>query len=247
MRHANLLQFMEVFIPNNANTMCYGIIGNGKMAKHFIHYLTLLQFPYQQWTRDQSSESLVILTQRCSPILLLINDDAIESFIEQHPCLQGKLLVHFSGAIHVKNAYGAHPLLCFSQELYTLETYKKIPFIYEENAPEFQSILPGLKNPHFKIPIHLKSFYHAICVLSGNFTVILWQKFFSEFENTFHIPKEQAHLFLQQTMQNLLTDPQHALTGPLSRKDTKTIETHLATLKNDPFQKVYQAFLETHR
>jgi 2-dehydropantoate 2-reductase len=230
---------MEVFIPD-----CYGIIGNGRMAKHFTHYLTLLGISYQQWSRDKPRNSLITLAETCSPILLLINDDAIELFIEQHHCLQKKLLLHFSAVLNLKKAYSTHPLMSFFQELYSLDVYKKIPFIYGEKSPEFSLLLPGLPNPHFKIPENLKSFYHALCVLSGNFTVILWQKFFCELEETLNIPKEQAYPFLQQITQNLLADQKNALTGPLVRNDIKTIEAHLIALKNDPFQEIYQTFLK---
>src|SRR5262249_18259145 len=154
----------------------------------------------------QSDKFLNHLAAQCSPILLLINDDAIEFFIDQHPFLKEKLLVHFSGNLHTKLAYGTHPLSSFSDHFYTLETYQKIPFICDEGAPTFQILLPGLTNPHFTIPSHLKSFYHALCVLSGNFTTLLWQKFFTEFEKTFHIPKQQVYPYLEQVMKNLLTD-----------------------------------------
>lgn len=119
-----------------------------------------------------------------------------------------------------------------------------MPFICDENSPAFNLLLPEINNPHFKIPENLKSFYHALCVLSGNFTVLLWQKFFSELEGKLHIPKEQAYPFLQQVVANLLSHPEKALTGPLVRKDYKTIEGHLAALKDDPFEGVYQAFLK---
>ncbi len=225
------------------NNLNYGIIGNGRMAKHFAHYLSLLNIPYQTWCRGQPTQSLNILAKQCEPILILIDDDAIVPFIEQHGFLTEKLLVHFSGNLYTTSAYGAHPLLSFSEQLYPLKTYQKIPFIYEQGAPPFAKLLPGLTNPHFTISPQLKSFYHALCVLSGNFTVILWQKFFSELENTLQIPKEQAYPYLEQIMQNLITDPKKALTGPLVRQDQKTIASHLQSLENDPFQDIYRAFL----
>lgn len=217
------------------------------MAKHFIHYLNLLRVPYLQWSRNQPDTLLNDLVNQCSPIVLLINDDAIESFIEKHDFLTTKILVHFSGNLYTTLAYGAHPLLSFSDQFYALETYQKIPFICDEKAPAFQILLPGLTNPHFTIPSHLKSFYHALCVMSGNFTTLLWQKFFNEFETTFHIPKQQAYPFFEQIMQNLLIDNKKALTGPLVRNDQQTIESHLNSLTNDPFQPVYQAFLQAFR
>ena len=225
------------------STPHYGIIGNGRMAKHFAHYLSLLNLPHQRWHRGQTNESLNNLVNACEPILLLINDDAIVPFIEQHAFLNQNLLVHFSGKLYTPLAYGAHPLSTFSDPLYSLNVYQKIPFICDQDSLSFETLLPGLPNPHFKIPVHLKSFYHALCVLSGNFTTLLWQKFFAELEGTFEIPKEQAYPYLEHIMKNLLTEPDNALTGPFIRQDSQTIANHLNSLENDPFQEVYQAFL----
>ena len=41
----------------------------------------------------------------------------------------------------------------------------------------------------------------------------------------------------------LTIDPDNALTGPLARKDFKTIKRNLSALANDPYKKVYEAFL----
>lgn len=225
-------------------SLCYGIIGNGRMAKHFAHYLSLLGIAHRQWHRGQDNEHLVSLANNCSPILLLINDDAISTFIEQHPCLNGHLLVHFSGNLTTSLAYGTHPLFTFSEKMYSLESYQTVPFSCEKNAPPFEVLLPGLSNPHFVISEVDKSFYHAMCVLSGNFTVLLWQKYFCELEEKLQIPKQYAYPYLQQVMKNIVEDPEKALTGPLMRGDVKTIEEHLTALEADPYQKVYRAFLE---
>lgn len=225
----------------------YGIIGDGKMARHFCHYLSLLKISYQQWSRtaDPNYQHFENFIQHCNPILILISDAAIEDFIVNHPNLKTKTLIHFSGRLVSGLAYGAHPLMTFSHSFYPLTTYQKIPFILENKAPPFSELLPGLNNPAFAINPELKAFYHALCVLSGNFTVLLWQKFFKELTTTFQIPKSMIYPYLEQTLLNLQENDQHALTGPLARGDQATIQANLQALKNDPFQKIYQAFLET--
>lgn len=225
----------------------YGIIGGGKMAKHFCHYLTLLKIPFLSWSRTVDAKHLAILIENCNPILILISDAAIEPFINQHPELQKKTLIHFSGQLVSKLTFGTHPLMTFTNKLYPLKTYERIPFILEAESPPFSELLPGLNNPSFSVKSELKAFYHALCVLSGNFTVLLWQKFFKELENTFQIPKKVSHVYLEQIMLNLQLDDQFALTGPLARGDQTTIDANLQALKNDPFQKIYQAFLETYQ
>lgn len=225
----------------------YAIIGAGRMARHFSHYLTLLQIPHRQWSRTQSLQELADIVTNSDCILLLISDAAIETVIQQNPILQTKCLVHFSGQLVTPLAHSAHPLMTFSHDLYPLETYQKVPFILEQGRSSFAELFPQLPNLHFAIPPQLKSLYHSLCVLSGNFTTILWQKFFAELENTFQVPAQVAYPYLQQIAMNLQLNPKAALTGPLARDDQKTITANLQALTDDPFQAVYQAFVDAHK
>lgn len=226
----------------------YAIIGNGKVANHFCYYFRALSFPFYQWSRSLSKPgSLTQIIQNCDRVLILIKDSAIEGFIQENPILHGKILIHFSGRLFSSLAYGAHPLFTFSHELYDLATYQKIPFILEKEGPSFSELLPGLPNPHYQIPRDLKNLYHSLCVLSGNFSCILWQKFFHELEHTFHLPKSVTHPYMQQIFSNLQKSQGNILTGPLARNDYTTIAANLAALSNDPFQKIYQAFVEVYQ
>jgi 2-dehydropantoate 2-reductase len=228
----------------------YFIIGNGRMAKHFCHYLDLLGIKYGQWSRNSKNSNLELEVAPYKRILLLISDNSIIPFIKNNPCLNNclnknnKLIIHFSGQLHTQLAVGMHPLMTFSHDLYPLATYKQITFITETSQYDFNYLLPGIENKHYTIPNNLKSFYHSLCVLSGNFTCILWHKFFHELENTFKLPKQIADLYLEQIASNLKSNHKTALTGPLARGDKNTIQANLASLEGDPFQKVYSAFVE---
>ncbi len=222
----------------------YLIIGNGRVAKHFCHYFDLLQLPYQQWSRHADNTStLPAKIDNATHILLLIADGAIEEFYLQH--LQGhdKTLIHCSGALAINNVIGAHPLMTFSHELYDLATYESIHFIVDVNA-QLADILPGLNNPCHSIPKEAKAHYHALCVMSGNFSCILWQKLFNELESKYNIPHTAAMPYFQQQTKNLMQSPQAALTGPLVRDDKTTIAKNLNSLASDPYQQVYQAFVD---
>jgi predicted short-subunit dehydrogenase-like oxidoreductase (DUF2520 family) len=225
----------------------YLIIGNGRVAKHFCYYFRLINIPYHQWFRSNNSLSLNKIAKNCGRVLLLISDTAIENFIQENNILQKKILIHFSGQLTTKLAYGAHPLMTFSHSLYDLSVYQRIPFILEPGDLTFADLLPGLHNAHFVIPLQLKAFYHALCVLSGNFTCLLWQKFFSELQDTFHLPKEVGLIYLEQIFTNLRDDYRTSLTGPIVRDDKKTIAANLLALKDDPYQEVYRAFVEAHK
>ncbi|HSW71212.1 MAG TPA: DUF2520 domain-containing protein [Gammaproteobacteria bacterium] len=225
----------------------YLVIGSGRVARHFQCYLSYLGLPFKLWSRQSSIQDLVALSETCSPLLLLISDQAIAKFVDTHPFLKKKKLVHFSGCLSLPDIPSAHPLMCFTSEIYTLQTYQAIPFIISESGPDFSELLPGLSNQAYRISEHLRPYYHALCVLGGNFTALLWQKCFKEFENRFQLPRQILHPYLQQAMQNLLSDSEQALTGPLVRHDQTTLEANLQALKNDAFQKVYQAFVEAYQ
>ncbi len=242
----------------------YGIIGAGRMAKHMCYYLSNLQIPFQQWSRkqDPDKQQLKKFIKTSDLILLLIDDDAIVDFIQQHPDLTDKPLRHFSGQLHTELAYSAHPLMTFididnnhnnigatkndsAADYYDSSLYQKIPFIIEEDGPDLQQLLPGLTNPYYKIPAASKAYYHSLCVLSANFSCLLWQKMFDELGCRWGIPSESIYPYLEQTTINLRRGD--ALTGPLVRDDKHTIEQHLQALADDPFLEVYRAFCHSYQ
>jgi predicted short-subunit dehydrogenase-like oxidoreductase (DUF2520 family) len=239
----------------------YLIIGDGRVAKHIARYFELESIAYTQWSRNGSRPKeaagskaddlgslnrLRDLASSASHILLLISDRAIESFYNEHPFLHGKVCVHFSGSLVLPRIHGAHPLMTFSLEPYDLDTYRRIPFVIEKGSSGFEQLLPGLTNPHFALDPQYKPLYHALCVMSGNFTVILWEKVFSEFEKTLGLKREVLLPYLSQVTENLARSNPGAsvLTGPLARGDRGVIEKHLSTLGSDPFANVYQAFVD---
>jgi predicted short-subunit dehydrogenase-like oxidoreductase (DUF2520 family) len=142
-------------------------------------------------------------------------------------------------------AESAHPLMSFAKEqTYSLETYAKIPFVLESGRKTFEEILPGLHNPHFTIEGAQKTLYHALCVMSGNFTTLLWQKAFLDFESKLGLQREILLPYLDQITANLKSDLQSALTGPIARGDNSTIRKHLETLGPDPYAGVYRAIVK---
>jgi predicted short-subunit dehydrogenase-like oxidoreductase (DUF2520 family) len=220
------------------------VIGSGKMARHFSHYLAYSGIYLRSWSRRDSSDLARALGDS-ETVILLIQDGAIEPFIiENAQALAGRTLVHFSGSLVSKKAHGMHPLMSFGSELYDLATYQKVPFVCEEDGPVLQDFFPRLPNPSYRIPAESKALYHSLCVMSGNFTTLLWQKFFSDLESRLGLPSKIALPYLQRVVENLEANPAGALTGPLKRGDAVTIEGNLAALSGDPYQRIYQAFVE---
>jgi hypothetical protein len=130
----------------------YLIIGNGRVARHFCHYFSLLDIPVSQWRRPESLTRLKTLASKATHILLLVSDKAIEPFIREHLQDTAAVKVHFSGALTTPLAHGAHPLMTFNDGVYPLEKYKSIPFVVDAGAPDFEDLLPGLPNPHASLP-----------------------------------------------------------------------------------------------
>jgi hypothetical protein len=235
----------------------YLLIGSGRLARHFSNYFSLENMAFVTWSRSANSTAeLENLTGKATHILLMISDAAIEPFCREHAEILGlhdgnqenaKTVVHFSGALSLENVPSVHPLMSFSHALYGLEQYRKIPFILERGHASLGELLPGLINPHFEIESSLKPLYHALCVLSGNGTVLLWEKAKREFSEKLGLPPGVLNPYLGQTCLNLLSAEPGAsvLTGPIARGDSFTIAKNLQALSGDPFENVYRSFTQT--
>ena len=220
-------------------TPTYGLIGRGRVAAHLGRYLELEGLPHLSWHRGMGDAETVL--GGADVILLAISDDAIAGFPADHPALCDRPMVHFSGSLVVDGIAGLHPLMTFGPELYDLETYRSIPFIAEVGRPGFGDVFPGLGNPSRAIDPELKPLYHALCVLAGNFTTILWSKAMRDFEDRLGLPRELLQPYLQRTAANTLRQGGAALTGSLARGERGTIERDLGGLAGDPFRGVYLA------
>lgn len=221
----------------------YLIIGGGRLAKHIAYYLGLLDIPFEIWSRKKSVSELAALAESAERILILISDGEIARFVQEHPFLLEKKLIHCSGVLTFPFAESAHPLNTFGPDLYDKETYTQTPFIIEKGRSDFVELLPGLPNPHFVVSPEKKALYHSLCVMSGNFTTLLWQNVFEIFEAELKLPKETLFPFLKTTLKNLKKSAPNALTGPLARGDTQTIIRNLDALHGRPEQTLYYAFL----
>jgi predicted short-subunit dehydrogenase-like oxidoreductase (DUF2520 family) len=221
-------------------TPTYGLIGRGRVAAHLAHYLDLEGLPLITWHRGTAEPPGVVL-HAADVILLAISDDAIGSFIAANPDLQDRPLLHFSGSVTIEGAHGFHPLMTFGPDPYDLETYRSMAFVGERGAPPFQAFFPNLANTCVFIEPELKPLYHALCVVAGNFTTILWNKAMRDFEDRLCLPRDVLRPFLERTAANTLRQGGDALTGPLARGERGTINRDLEGLDGDPFRDVYLA------
>lgn len=233
----------------------YALLGGGRLARHLRHYFSLLNLPCSGWARDAASdlnshasgspaERLRATAQPASHVLLLVSDGALGEVLRRYPFLHEKTLLHCSGALSIPGVAGAHPLMTFGHHLYDLEHYRRIPFMVD-SGHAFAELLPGLPNPHFSIRVEDKPLYHALCVMAGNFSQLLWQAAAGRF-TAMGLPADTLHAYLQQSLDNFIQEPANALTGPLSRGDRATIGRNIQSLAGDPLQPVYRAFVQLH-
>ncbi len=216
------------------------------MAKHMAAYFAFEAIAPVQWSRKSDKGSPVDKLKDCSIILLLISDDAIEPFVKQYPELTKKRLIHFSGSLYSQQVWGMHPLMTFAKQLYSLAAYRQIPFIVEDRV-NFKDIFPNLSNRSYPLRSDMKGLYHALCVMSGTFSVVLWQKIRKMFERDLQIPWEVLIPYLTRTFQNISVDPEHALTGPLVRDDHETMKRNIEALPEAEWKRLYSAFIEAYR
>jgi predicted short-subunit dehydrogenase-like oxidoreductase (DUF2520 family) len=227
--------------------MVYGIVGDGRVARHMQTYFDQLGVAWRSWSRRQMQSDGVKPLESLADVdvvLLLIADDAIESFIDQWPQLQKKKLVHFSGALISRRAVGCHPLQTFGPELYEQAEYEGIPFVVDAGGPDFNQLFSQLPNPHYPLDKEKKQLYHAYCVLSGNFSTLLWQQAFNGFEERLGLKREILLPYLERLSKNLAADSKTALTGPLARDDQQTMAKNLAALDEVGLKQLYQTFID---
>jgi predicted short-subunit dehydrogenase-like oxidoreductase (DUF2520 family) len=231
----------------------FAILGGGRLARHMRHYLSLLHLPHSCWARNpaaalnthalaDTAARLRATVEPASHVLLLVSDGAIAGLLKRYPVLQRRTLVHCSGALSVPGVAGAHPLMTFGEALYPLEQYRRIPFMVD-SGHDFAALLPGLPNPHYEIPLEQKARYHALCVMAGNFSQVLWQSVSRRFDEM-GLPAATLQPYLRQVVDNFVRDPDTALTGPLTRGDWQTVERNLQALGTDSLEPLYRAFLE---
>lgn len=213
------------------------------MATHMARYLDLLSLPCRQWSRSRGGTADEALGG-CDPVLLLVSDGSIETVAGAFTAAPGPTLVHFSGAVRTAAAVGMHPLCTFGRSTYDLATYREIPFVCEAGGPSFPDVFPELSNPHYDIASDRKPLYHALAVLAGPFTTVLWTKLFDGFERELGLPRAAALPYLARVAANLADSSQPPHTGPLERGDRATVRANLAALSGDPFEAVYRAFVE---
>jgi 2-dehydropantoate 2-reductase len=223
----------------------YLLIGSGRLARHLEFYFTQLGLKFSSWSRRQDIPALKRVSEKATHVLLAISDSALQDFVDSHFKGSGKVIVSFSGALNIVGAVTAHPLMSFGPSFYSLKDYENIHFVLTGDN-KLDQVLPGLKNPYSFLQAEHKALYHALCVLGGNFPILLWHQMTEGFRKL-GLPDNCHKLYLDKITENFNKHGSKSLTGPLVRKDLETIQKNLKALEDSSYKNVYEAFVEAYK
>jgi hypothetical protein len=221
------------------------LIGSGRFARHLQYWVSLHKESVQllNWNRKSNSiDELNEYLKKADFIWLAISDSSLLSFYEQHLTTTKAKCIHFSGAFHDERLVSAHPLMSFPDELMKKEVYPSIHFALT-GVNSLTEALPHFLNSYSLLPPQDKAFYHALCVITGNFPQLLWSETLKEFEKI-KIPHSAIEVYINQITANFIQLKQKSLTGPFIRKDFSTINKNLQALATSKLKLIYQKFVE---
>ena len=192
--------------------------------------------------KNKPRHGLLGKIKNCDFVLLCLPDDQILPFWESIETFD-KQGLHFSGSFFHKQILGFHPLMTFGLKLYPPDIYKKIPFVGVHELGLFQKIFPQLKNPYLKIKREEQNFYHSLCVLAGNGTVLLWDLVGRDF-NRLGIKDHHFEPYLKRTFENIYDQSEGRWSGPWYRGDMGTVNKNRESLAQSPLRDLYEQFFK---
>lgn len=184
---------------------------------------------------------------------LTVPDNAISQVSEQlsHQCevVQGAIVFHCSGvhssealsALKAKGAFTAsiHPAFSFGDPLTSANSFPGAVCTYEGDQEALSVLLPVFERfgaTLIPIDTKLKATYHAGCCVASNYLVGLY----ALSENILAsagVPRNAIPSILNPLMQSTINNlshkpPSEALSGPIARNDTYTVELHTQNLSD---------------
>jgi len=219
------------------------IIGSGRLARHWKHYLNLEGLPFYEWSRrDPLRLADYVKGRNVGAVYLLLSDAALEPFYREHRTLLPASVrwFHASGALVVEGMIDAHPMMSFAEELYELERYRSISITTAAPVAALESTLfADLQNVITPIAAEDKARYHALCVLGAAGTGALWTLLEKEWQ-ALGIGPAQWRPYQAQIFANLVSQGRHAITGPWVRGDQVTTAKNFEALESPSARKLYE-------
>ncbi len=229
------------------------IIGRGKVGQSLTCLLSSRGHNVSNLGRNLSLSQAVIRSAHV--IILCVNDDSISIACEEltqylsDPCI----VCHCSGSLDNSVLESAAKIGCFTASCHPLNTFPTLEsslkkfannqhgsYLYSEGHPEALQELHSIFEDagfHTKmIKTDSKTLYHAACVFACNYLTSLMEMSLDtaaladiEVESFW----QSLQPLIQSTLKNIeLNGTTAALSGPIARGDTKTLESHLSALEN---------------
>ena len=222
------------------------LFGTGRVGANIAAYLRSIGHAVTAITRADDETTATAAIKGADIVLAAIPDSALGDWRKKwDSAIADRPAVHFSGALVIEHMEGVHPLYSFPPTLLPVETMRAIAFALSDTARDFQALFPGAANPTFRIEDKARAHYHALAVLSGNLSAFLWNQTAKSFETRYGpAAKDALGAYFHSIVERYLESPDNSLTGPVVRRDEKTVTANLAALSDEPrLQGLYNAFL----
>lgn len=227
------------------------IFGNGRVGASFAAYLSQLGHNVEVVIRPEIAADRPSVSGKvrgADVIAAAIPDDRLPGWAEEwRSDLAGRKAIHFSGAVLIDGVTSYHPLFSFPASPLPSEVMSRISIAREKGTPAFATLFPGAENPEIEISAADRPYYHALAVLSGNFAAYLWNETAKGLAERFGLaPENILAPYLEGVVDRFREAPFGSMTGPVARRDHRTVEANLSALERDPgLKRLYLAFLES--
>lgn len=213
------------------------------------------------FTGTKGYDALQALVQDSDALFLTVPDGAICSVFQTLRKLEikGKQICHCSGAMTVAEAfpdigqlgaygYSIHPLFPISSKLTSYRELADAFFCMEDTGPHVAWWKAQLQSLGASVQIIAgegKARYHAACAISSNLMCALVQQSIELLQSCGFSPQEALKAMTPLIKSNLAhlmeVGPTAALTGPVERGDTQTVQKHLACFRSEEERELYRA------
>ena len=230
--------------------------GAGNIAWHLANALKLEGYRITGiWSRDYSNALALAdccgakafneineLRANTDLIIIAVADIAIADVALNIGKFDG-IVVHTAGSVPIdvladkfKNFGVFYPLQTFSKG--TVVNLAEVPFFIESSSDEVSEainhVVLKLSSKVYKVDSHQRMLLHIAAVFAGNYSNLMYTLGNEILKNS-NLPAEVLNpLILETARKAVLCDPLAVQTGPARRKDTATIEKHIAALASLP-------------
>ncbi len=213
------------------------------------------------FTQSTAYSSLEALVKDSDALFLTVPDGSITAVYQalREYDLSGKQICHCSGALSAEQAfpgirqtgasgYSIHPLFPVSNKYAAYRELAGAFFCLEGDKTHLQAWkarLEGLGPQVQLIPAEGKVRYHAACAIASNLMVGLVAESLSLLEGcgfTEELARQALAPLMRSNLEHLIAHgPVQALTGPVERCDTTTVQKHLDCFPTEGERELYRA------